>query len=264
MMSDVQPGQRRPIGTVSNVHDGATMPTDVEFSLVSGEHYACLRLEGVLDTSTAGALRGPLMSFAADQAPPTVVEVDRLRIDDVSALSLFADVARETADWPSGPPMVSWPGGDLAAWGSVDFPVTTGSSLPSYAEVEVLSAELEPISGAARKARELVTEGCARWELPAATGPACIVATELVNNVVAHAHTPMTVRFGRGHDGQAVHLSVRDHTGTLPKPGAPLSMSAYGGRGLLLVEAVALRWGTSALPDGKLVWAVVPPDDEVF
>jgi hypothetical protein len=238
------------------------MPTDVEFSLVTGERYACLRLQGVLDHTTADALRGPLLSFVADQAPPTVIDVDRLRVGDASALSLFADVARETADWPAGPPMVSWPEGDLAAWGPVDFPVTNGQTLPSYSETEVLSADFEPVTGAARKARELVTEGCARWDLPTVAGPACIVATELVNNVVAHAHTPMTVRFGLGHDGQAVHLSVRDHGAGLPKPGGPISMSASGGRGLLLVEAVAARWGTSALPDGKLVWAVVPPDDD--
>jgi hypothetical protein len=44
--------------------------------------------------------------------------------------------------------------------------------------------------------------------------------------------------------------------------GGEVSTTAYGGRGLLLVQSVAERWGTSALPDGKLVWAVVPPDLE--
>jgi hypothetical protein len=38
--------------------------------------------------------------------------------------------------------------------------------------------------------------------------------------------------------------------------------TAYGGRGLLLIESVALRWGVSDLPDGKVVWSVVVPDHD--
>ena len=52
--------------------------------------------------------------------------------------------------------------------------------------------------GAARQARELVTEACARWELTDLVGPACTIVTELVNNVVVHAQTPM-----RGHPAAA-------------------------------------------------------------
>ena len=33
---------------------------------------------------------------------------------------------------------------------------------------------------------------------------------------------------------------------------------AYGGRGLLLIDAVASRWGNLALDDGKVVWALLP------
>jgi hypothetical protein len=57
---------------------------------------------------------------------------------------------------------------------------------------------------------------------------------------------------------------VRDHSAGLPELGGAVSTTAYGGRGLLLVQSVAERWGTTALPDGKLVWAVVPPDAEAL
>jgi two-component sensor histidine kinase len=124
----------------------------------------------------------------------------------------------------------------------------------------VLSADLEPVTGAARKARELVTEGCVRWDVPEAAGPACIVATELVNNVVAHAGTPASVTVGLGPDGDAVHVAVRDHDTTLPQLREAVSTTSYGGRGLLLVDAIAQRWGSTALPDGKVVWAVIPED----
>jgi hypothetical protein len=241
------------------------MPTDVQYSLVTDAPFALLRLQGVLDRTTADALRGPVLSFVADQAPPTVIDVGGLRVDDRTALATFADVARETADWPSGPPVVDISASAVdAGWDDAGLPVMRGAVLPRTIGAEVLSAELEPVSGSARRARELVTEGCARWELPGAAGPACIVVTELVNNVVAHAYTPMTVRLGLGRAGDAVHLSVRDRAPELPIYGGPVATTAYGGRGLLLVESVAARWGTSALPDGKLVWAVVPPDDDPY
>jgi anti-sigma regulatory factor (Ser/Thr protein kinase) len=237
------------------------MPTDVQYLLVNREHFALLRLQGVLDRTTADTLRGPVLAFVADQAPPTVIDVAGLRVDDPSALSTFADVARETADWPAGQPVVSVPDKPTVDWSRAGLRVMHRSEVPQAMGGEVLSADLEPVTGAARRARELVTEGCARWDVLAVAGPACIVVTELVNNVVAHAQTPMTVRLGLGHAGDALHLSVRDRSTSPPRLGPPVDTTAYGGRGLQLVDSVAERWGTSALPDGKLVWAVVPPDE---
>jgi hypothetical protein len=239
------------------------MPTDVRYLVVTDEPYAVLRLEGVLDQTTVGALRGLLLTFVADQHPPTVIDVGGLRVEDPTALRTFAEVARETADWPNGVPVVSVPDAFAASWIAAGLPLAHDNAAAGalgVVEHEALSAELEPISGAARRCRELVTEGCARWELAGATGPACIVATELVNNVVAHAHTPATVTVGLGPGGDSVHLAVRDHNTDLPRYDGTVSTTAYGGRGLLLVASIATRWGSTGLPDGKVVWAVVEPD----
>jgi hypothetical protein len=263
MVTDFRPRSVPAVDRFTDMHNGAIMPTDVRYLVVTGEPYALLRLQGVLDSSTAGALRGPLLSFAADQAPPLVIDVGGLRVDDPAAMVAFADVARETADWPSGMPVINVGDSLAGEWAHAGLQVVhdPAAIAKGPGPDEVLALELDPVTGAARRARELVTEGCARWDLVGAAGAVCIVVTELVNNVVAHAHTPMTVKIGLGLGDDAVHLAVRDRSTTLPALGGPVPTTAYGGRGLLLVESVANRWGSTALPDGKVVWAVVDPDE---
>ncbi|SNT15114.1 Histidine kinase-like ATPase domain-containing protein [Asanoa hainanensis] len=244
------------------MHNGAIMPTDVHFLVADDDPYAVVQLQGVLDQRSAEALRGALLSVVADRTP-AVIEVTGLRIDDPTVLSTFGEVARETADWPAGQPVISVPPAVADPWRGVGFRLADGDRRAAGFSTEtLLRAGLDPVPGAARRARELVTEACARWELPEVAGPACIVVTELVNNVVAHAQTAMTVLVGRGTDGDTLHLSVRDWSPALPVYGGPVPTTAYGGRGLLLIEAVALRWGVSDLPDGKVVWSVVAPDDD--
>jgi len=120
-----------------------------------------------------------------------------------------------------------------------------------------LSLDLQPMVDAARRARELVTEACARWQRPELAESAYIAVTELVNNVVVHARTPMTVRLAL-LDGE-LHVAVRDYSDQPPRRGEP---TQYGGRGLMVLDAVARRWGYRPGRDGKVVWAVLGSDDE--
>jgi anti-sigma regulatory factor (Ser/Thr protein kinase) len=260
MVTMARPPRGRARAYVPDLHNGAIMPTDVRFLVAADDPYAIVQLQGVLDPASAEALRGTLLSVVADRTP-AVIEVTGQRIDDPTVLSTFGEVARETANWPAGQPAISVPSGLASRWEGVGFPIVDGTARAAgYSADDLLRADLEPLTGAARRARELVTEACARWELPAVAGPACIVVTELVNNVVAHAHTAMTVLVGRGADGDTLHLSVRDWSTALPVYAGPVPTTAYGGRGLLLIESVALRWGVTDLPDGKVVWSVVAPD----
>jgi two-component sensor histidine kinase len=117
-----------------------------------------------------------------------------------------------------------------------------------------LNEDLLPVSGAGRRARELVTEACLRWDLSHLVGPACTVATELVNNVVAHAHTMMRLRLSLR--ARHRHTAVRDGS-TEPPVIRDLSETALSGRGMALVEAVADSWGNLSIDGGKVVWAVL-------
>lgn len=85
-----------------------------------------------------------------------------------------------------------------------------------------------------------------------------LLTSELATNAVVHAKTPFIVRV-RCSDG-TIRLEVEDASSALPKregygPTAPM------GRGLVVVERIANRWGVMrAEPAGKVVWAEI--DDE--
>jgi anti-sigma regulatory factor (Ser/Thr protein kinase) len=90
----------------------------------------------------------------------------------------------------------------------------------------------------------------------AATGPTCtesaVVATsEVVTNAVRYSAGE--IRLGVDADAARVRVEVSDD-----EPVQPCSRAAgaesEGGRGMLIVDAVASDWGAFATPRGKIVW----------
>lgn len=256
------------------------MPSEVRHQVDGGQAYPVLRLTGVLDADTAPSIRSALHEVLAGQPEAVVVDVRRLTVGDPAAVGILRAVAREAADWPgchllltadpnAGPTASSnadpdaHPDADRreAGWHDAGLPVWPDpqeafAALGPPEPGRALRTALDPVIGASRRSRELVTEACGRWELPELAGPACIVVTEMVNNVVAHAQTPMTVLLAVR--GARISVAVRDQSSYLPRfTGSPVPVTSYGGRGLLLIDSVARRWGSLALDDGKIVWAVL-------
>jgi anti-anti-sigma regulatory factor len=192
------------------MHNGAIMPSEVRHLVDTGQAYPVVRLTGMLDATTAATVRSVLLTLLAQQPEAVVVDVTDLRADDPAAIAVFQDVQRETADWPAAHLVLCAPEG-TETWRSTGLTVWPGSA-EAFAGAPgaegYLSLALDPVVGAARRSRELVTEACARWDLPDLAGPACIVVTEMVNNVVAHAHTPMAVLLAR--HGGTMSVAVRD------------------------------------------------------
>jgi anti-anti-sigma regulatory factor len=240
------------------------MPTEVRHLIDDGHSFPVVRLIGVLDADTATQVRSVLLDGLSQQPEALVVDVFDLSVAEPAAVLVLRDVADETADWPAAHLVLCAPPGDRL-WHATGLPIwsTRADALMALGGPEPthqLSLALEPVVGAARRSRELVTEACARWDLADLIGPACIVVTEMVNNVVAHARTAMTVRLALRAGNLTV--AVRDHSPTVPRfTGAPAPTS-YGGRGLLLIDSVARRWGNLLLEDGKVVWAILHRDDE--
>jgi anti-sigma regulatory factor (Ser/Thr protein kinase) len=120
--------------------------------------------------------------------------------------------------------------------------------------------ELLPVPGASRRARTVVTDACLRWDLPHVVGAAALIISELVSNVVDHAHTAMTIEVTR-RDSH-LYLAVHDGASTPPVLN-DLAGDArvLRGRGLMVVAAVATTWGYEQNDEGKTVWATValPP-----
>ncbi len=235
------------------------MASEVRHQVDGGQAYPVVRLTGVLDAATAPKVRSCLLDLLAGQPEAVVVDVRGLTVGDPAAVSVLHDVAREAADWPGCHLLLT--AADSVAWREAALPVwpTPEEAFAALGAPEprrFLRAPLQPVVGAARRSRELVTEACARWDLPDLAGPACIVVTEMVNNVVAHAQTSMTVLLAV--HGESMSVAVRDESTYVPEfTGQPVPVTSYGGRGLLLIDSVARSWGSLALSGGKVVWAVL-------
>jgi anti-anti-sigma regulatory factor len=246
------------------MHNGAIMPSEVRHQVETGQPYPVVQLSGLLDDRSAPAVRGALLDVLAGQPEALVVDVAGLEVPDPAAIAVLRDVARDTADWPGAHIVLCavlggtvWQTSGLPVWPShADAFAELGTPEPGLQ----MSLELEPVVGAARRSRELVTEACGRWDRPDLAGPACIVVTEMVNNVVAHAHTPMSVLLAR--HGDTMTVAVRDRSVAVPRFAGPVAPTSYGGRGLLLIDSVAERWGSLVLADGKVVWAALQDGDE--
>ena len=90
-----------------------------------------------------------------------------------------------------------------------------------------------------------------------------LLTSEVVTNAVVHGgpHPPgadLLVRLQR-QKGR-VRLEVEDHNQDGPTVRRP-GLQAEGGRGMLLVDTLADKWGVAPAPGGKAVWFEVGSPD---
>ncbi|MCZ9344424.1 ATP-binding protein [Streptomyces sp. TRM76130] len=114
----------------------------------------------------------------------------------------------------------------------------------------------------ARLARRLATHRLDLWDLPygsPASDTVTLVVAELAANAVLHGCVPgrdFELRMTYDRIVGLVRVEVSDTHPALPDPAALPPADADGGRGLLLVAAVADRWGVAGRTGpGKTVWA---------
>jgi GAF domain-containing protein/anti-sigma regulatory factor (Ser/Thr protein kinase) len=112
--------------------------------------------------------------------------------------------------------------------------------------------ELEPVADSAQAARDFVARALDDAGLQAQAESAVLLASELVTNAVRHAGSALTVAVAIGN--AAVRVEVRDHSPRLPALRESMASDDEWGRGLVLVDALASRWGAERLPSGKRVW----------
>lgn len=84
-----------------------------------------------------------------------------------------------------------------------------------------------------------------------------LLVSEIATNAVLHARTPFSISLGRA--GNRLRVAVEDASEQLPV------QKQYGrtdptGRGLLLVDSLASRWGVDRKPNGKVVWFELEAD----
>lgn len=255
----------------STVLDGPTVPPELRCVVEREAPLAVLRVSGVLDGRSANSLLKAVARPLPAHPSAIVVDVGGMLVGDRTALTVLATAARQAAQWPGVPLVLCSPNpeAEAALRDSANcrylpvYPTLEAAmaGIEDDATVTKLTVRLQPAVGAARQARELVTEACGRWDVPDLVGPACTIVTELVNNVVVHAGTPMEVVVGLCD--RYVNISVQDFSPRLPKQRGPATPTAPGGRGLMMVAAVAQQWGCTPVNNGKVVWAVLDLDELV-
>ena len=98
-------------------------------------------------------------------------------------------------------------------------------------------------------ADSLEAEGCPRATIETAK----LLVSELASNAVLHARSPFQVSMSQ-HD-HSLTIAVTDGSEVRPAPG---EVTATGGRGLHLVEALANDWGVCSRVGGKSVYFRLP------
>ncbi|GIE74428.1 hypothetical protein Aph02nite_03780 [Actinoplanes philippinensis] len=222
-------------------------------------------LSGDLVLADSADLREQLLKCLAEQPDALLVDLSALRVAQPLALSIFRVVLRQAARWPGTPILFCASGRDTRKL----LTTAANHTLPLYASVAAalahlhderrtmpsISEELLPVAGSTRHGRDIATEACIRWDLPDLVAPASLIVTELVANVVDHAHTMMTLRLSLRQ--RYLNIAVRDGSSHPPVPALGVTPQAANGRGLLLVNELAYHWGHLPSTGGKVVWAAL-------
>jgi anti-sigma regulatory factor (Ser/Thr protein kinase) len=108
----------------------------------------------------------------------------------------------------------------------------------------------EPIN--VRAAREFVAHTLIEHGFHGDADTVLLLTSELVTNAVRHASTPFEITVAVQDDGVRVAVidGDVDHGPELKHPGP----DETNGRGMLLVDNLAARWGSDRVARGKSVW----------
>lgn len=103
---------------------------------------------------------------------------------------------------------------------------------------------------ACSSARSVIRDVLRQWDLDDLVPTAELLASELVSNALRHSSGPLRLTLERV---SGLRCLVSDGTVDLPRP-ADAGPDDESGRGLLLVDMLAARWGCEVGPEGKNVW----------
>ncbi|WP_285565516.1 MULTISPECIES: SpoIIE family protein phosphatase [unclassified Streptomyces] len=108
-------------------------------------------------------------------------------------------------------------------------------------------------------ARTIVRQALTDWDMAALADDAELVTGELLVNVLLHTEGGAVLTLEvLPEPVRRVRLSVQDRSSAWPRRRTP-GETATSGRGLLLLDAVATRWGIEPRGEGKAVWCEIGP-----
>jgi serine/threonine-protein kinase RsbW len=116
--------------------------------------------------------------------------------------------------------------------------------------VTTASFTLLPTACSSAAARETLRNVLGSWADEEIRADAALLLTEVVANGVRHAQSPMQIQLTVEPD--LLRAEVRDSSALEPLPREP---DEHGGRGVLILNALASSWGVLGHPGaGKTVW----------
>ncbi len=139
-------------------------------------------------------------------------------------------------------------------------PTVGGPSLSGDGHRALLELDGDPQSASA--ARHFLRERLAEWGIDDdSVDTAQLCLSELVNNVIMHAHASaeLTVHVQAGRLSVVVRDRGGAQRGPAPSPDSDDDPMRVSGRGLTLVDALASRWGTERDAVGTTAWFVLEP-----
>ena len=220
---------------------------------------------GVLDLASYQRLRETLVQCAVELPSAVIVDVGGLRVPAEATLTVFTSVWMQLSDWP-GVPIVLVAARELDRRRLARSPVTQSvsvhpsvdealMSLPEPRPRRLANLELPNDPGSVAVARRFVQVTCDRWPCATVARDAVLIASELVENAVRHAHSDPRLRVELG--GGMLIIAVFDDDPTPPQLVQP-TRAAIGHLGLVLVDRLAGTWSSApTLSGGKVVWAVL-------
>ena len=120
-----------------------------------------------------------------------------------------------------------------------------------------LVLRVDPLPTSCGQVRHAVRSFCLTHSLAHVADDAELLASEIMTNAIRHAHALITV-VAICADEQIL-VNVHDDDTSQGSPMATtVADEAESGRGLLLVDQIAGKWGTTRHPDGKSVWFRLP------
>lgn len=246
--------------------------SELTVSAASAEALRLLTVDGVLDSSTYLKLRDTVIKAALDEPRAVIVDVTMLDVPASSAWSVFTSARWHVSTWPDVPIMLVCAHArgrrNIAHSGITRYvPVypTIDAALEATTDIRRLSrrrarAELPSSAASLRQARELVADWLGTWSQSALIPVATVIVNVFVENVLQHtASAPVVVL---ETDGTTVSVAVQDNSSAPPLRSED---SLYGRavHGLAIVAAVSRAWGSTPMPSGKAVWAVIGPENQL-
>lgn len=120
---------------------------------------------------------------------------------------------------------------------------------------ERLHLELGALTSAVPTARAWARVILAGWDLARLADDGGLILSELVTNSDVHA-SGQAVGIWLMTDRERLVIMVGDPSPDMPVRAEAQDTDQPSGRGLVIVNALAERWGAYRVPSGKIVWAV--------